>query len=66
MSQNSNDGGSSEASLLPNGFNGSQSTIAASFSEPPGAYFCGVPEMVEFNQYKLIFQGEIGRVSFGS
>lgn len=63
MSQNSNDGGSSQASLLPNGLNGSQSTIAASFSDAPSAYFCGVPEMVEFNQYKLIFQGEIGRVS---
>ena len=61
MSQNSNDGGSSQASLLPNGLNGSQSTIAASFSEPSGAYF--FPDVVEFNQYKLIFQREIGRVS---
>lgn len=59
-SNQSQDGGSSQVSLL-NGHssNGSQSTIAYC----NGDEFEGVPTVLEFDSSRLIFQGELGRVS---
>ena len=64
ISTNSHDG-SSQLSLL-NGqspTNGSQNTIAANLMDFPDEYMVGIPEVVEMDSYRLIFQGEIGRVS---
>lgn len=61
-SNRSNDGGSSQVSLLNgNCSNGSQSTIA--FYSPDDNEYDGIPSVLEFNGSRLIFQGEIGRVS---
>lgn len=63
ISTNSQDG-SSQLSLL-NGqspANGSQNTIAVNLMDFPDEYLGGIPEVVEFDGYRLIFQGEIGRV----
>lgn len=62
-SNQSHDGGSSQVSLL-NGHssNGSQSTIAYC----GGDEFEGVPTVLEFESSRLIFQGELGRVSSSS
>lgn len=59
-SNQSHDGGSSQVSLL-NGHssNGSQSTIAYCGDDE----FEGVPTVLEFENSRLIFQGELGRVS---
>lgn len=64
-SNRSNDGGSSQVSLL-NGAssNGSQSTIACYGPDDFDGYYSGIPSVLEFNGTRLIFQGEIGRVSW--
>lgn len=64
-SNQSNDGGSSQVSLL-NGTssNGSQSTIACYGPDDFDGYYSGIPSVLDFNGTRLIFQGEIGRVSF--
>lgn len=63
-SNQSHDGGSSQVSLL-NGHssNGSQSTIACYGPDDFDGYYSGIPSVLEFNGTRLIFQGEIGRVS---
>lgn len=43
--------------------NGSQSTIACYGPDDLDGYFSGIPSVLEFNGTRLIFQGEIGRVS---
>lgn len=56
--------GTSQTSLM-NGHNsltGSRTTISASLNDIDDD-FCDIPSFIEFDQYKLIFQGEIGRVS---
>lgn len=62
ISNRSNDGGSSQVSLLNgNSSNGSQSTIA--FFSPDYSEYDGILSVLEFDGTRLIFQGEIGRVS---
>lgn len=64
-SNQSHDGGSSQVSLLNgNSSNGSQSTIACFGPDDFDGYYSGIPSVLEFNGTRLIFQGEIGRVSF--
>lgn len=61
-SNNSHDGGSSQVSLLNgNSSNGSQSTIACYGDDLDDLF--GNPGVLELNNTRLIFQGEIGRVS---
>lgn len=61
-SNQSHDGGSSQVSLLNgNSSNGSQSTIACYGNDFDD--FDGIPSVIEFSTTRLIFQGEIGRVS---
>lgn len=63
-SNQSHDGGSSQVSLLNgNSSNGSQSTVACFGADDSDGYYSGVPSVLEFNGTRLIFQGEIGRVS---
>ena len=64
ISNNGSHDGSSQLSLL-NGqspTNGSQNTIAANSMDFPDDFFGGSFEVVEYDNYRLIFQGEIGRV----
>lgn len=66
-SNQSHDGGSSQVSLLNgNSSNGSQSTIACYGPDDFDGYYCGIPSVLDFNGTRLIFQGEIGRVSSNS
>lgn len=63
-SNQSHDGGSSQVSLLNgNSSNGSQSTIACYGPDDFDGYYSGIPSVLDFNGTRLIFQGEIGRVS---
>lgn len=66
-SNQSHDGGSSQVSLL-NGnsshSNGSSSTIAFYGPDDFDGYYSGIPSVLEFNGTRIIFQGEIGRVSW--
>lgn len=63
-SNQSHDGGSSQVSLL-NGHssNGSQSTIACFGADEFDGYYGDNPGVLDLHDMKLIFQGEIGRVS---
>lgn len=58
-SNQSNDGGSSQMSLL-NGSEGSNSTIVC-FDDD--RYFGEVPGVLEFSGIRVIFQGKLGSVS---
>lgn len=58
-SNQSNDGGSSQMSLL-NGSEGSNSTIVC-FDDDQ--YFGEVPGVLEFSGIKVVFQGKVGSVS---
>lgn len=63
-SNQSHDGGSSQVSLLNgNSSNGSQSTIAFYGPDDFDGYYKGIPSVLEYNGTRIIFQGEIGRVS---
>lgn len=63
-SNQSHDGGSSQVSLLNgNSSNGSQSTIAFFGPDDFDGYYKGIPSVLEYNGTRIIFQGEIGRVS---
>lgn len=60
---NSQGGGSSQVSLLNgNSSHGSQSTV--NYDEFDD-YYQGVPTVLDFDSFRLIFQGEIGRVRHG-
>ncbi|CRK93974.1 CLUMA_CG007500, isoform A [Clunio marinus] len=65
-SARSNDGGSSQVSLINGNLSdGSQSTIpclGAAYSEE---YYSGIDSVLEFDGTRLIFQGEIGRGNYG-
>jgi hypothetical protein len=57
-------GGSSQISLLNgNSSNGSQSTMNAFNTDDFDGYYSETPGVIELDDKKLIFQGEIGRVS---
>lgn len=65
-SNQSQDGGSSQVSLLngnSSNSNGSSSTIAFYGPDDFDGYYSGIPSVLEFNGTRIIFQGEIGRVS---
>lgn len=63
-SLNNSHDGSSQMSLI-NGHSslvGSHTTIAASLNDYPDDYCEDIPQFIEFDSYKLIFQGKIGGV----